>query len=96
MSAASAWLAQPTTSTPKPCSCRPAFTPLATALGTDLQNLESRLLALAGSPVGLGLLGADESKLDGAIEAMLQRTELAYVPTPPLRQDLAQLLAAAW
>ena len=73
-----------------------AFTPLATALGTDLQNLESRLLALAGSPAGLGLLGADESKLDGAIEAMLQRTELAYVPTPPLRQDLAQLLAAAW
>lgn len=73
-----------------------AFTPLATALGTDLQGLESRLLALAGSPAGLGLLGADESKLDDAIEAMLQRTELAYVPTPPSRQDLAQLLAAAW
>jgi alcohol dehydrogenase class IV len=73
-----------------------AFGPLAVALGTDLGGLEARLLALGGNPAGLGQLGADDSKLEEAIEAMLKRTELAYVPNPPSREDLAQLIAAAW
>jgi alcohol dehydrogenase class IV len=72
------------------------FSRLAAAIGTDLDGLEARLLTLGGDPPGLAALGAEESKLDEAIETMLSRPELAYVPSPPSRQDLARLLAAAW
>lgn len=72
-----------------------AFTGLARALGTDLDGLEARLLSLGGDPPGLAALGAGDSELDEAIEAMLGRTELAYVPSPPTRADLEQLLATA-
>ena len=72
-----------------------AFEPLATALGTDLDGLESRLLELGGNPPGLDALGAEEPELGDAVEAMLSRSELAYVPHPPTKVDLEQLLAAA-
>jgi len=73
-----------------------AFNELASAIGTDLDGLETRLLGLGGDPPGLGALGADESRLGEAIETMLSRPELAYVPEPPSHEDLARLLAAAW
>jgi alcohol dehydrogenase class IV len=72
-----------------------AFAPLAVAIGSDLDGLEARLLALGRDPPGLAALGAGAAELEEAIETMLSRSELAHVPTPPSRVDLEQLLAAA-
>jgi maleylacetate reductase len=72
------------------------FARFASALGTDLDGLEARIRRLGGDPPGLGDLGADRAKLDEAIAAMLQRPELGHVPRPPSREELAELLAAAW
>jgi alcohol dehydrogenase class IV len=68
---------------------------LATALSTDLEDLEARLLEL-GRPAGLGAAGADRSRLDEALEAMLARPELAFTPDPPDRAELAELIERAW
>jgi len=70
--------------------------PLATAIGTDPDSIESRLLELGGNPPGLGQLGADKSKLPEAIESMLLRPELAFTPEPPVRDELEQLIETAW
>jgi len=72
-----------------------AYEPLAAALGTDLADLPRRIEEL-GRPQPLSELGGDESKLDEAIEAMLQRPELQHVPGPPSREELAELVRAAW
>ncbi len=58
-------------------------------------ELKGRVEAL-GRPRRLGGLGGDESRLDEAIEAMLQRPELATVPGPPSGDDLRRLVRAAW
>lgn len=68
---------------------------LASSLGTDRQSLEERVTAL-GRPQRLGDLGGEESKLDEAIEVMLQRPELQHVPGPPTAGDLKRLVRAAW
>jgi alcohol dehydrogenase class IV len=66
-------------------------------LGTDLEGVEARVLALGGDPPGLGATGADQGKLGDAVEAMLQRPELASVPGPLLTtDDLTGLVEAAW
>lgn len=72
-----------------------AYEPLAGALDTDLQGLPGRVEEL-GRPQRLGELGGDESRLDEAVEAMLKRPELARVPTPPSREELAELVRRAW
>ncbi len=69
---------------------------LAEALGTAPENIEPRILALGGSPAGLGALGADRGKLDQALESMLLRPELAFTPEPPTRDELEQLVESAW
>ena len=69
---------------------------LAVALGTERAGLRTRIEEL-GQPRPLSEVGGDESKLDEAIEAMLQRPELQRVPGPPAtREDLAELVRAAW
>lgn len=68
---------------------------LATALGTDLAGLPARIEDL-GRPRPLRQLGGDASKLDEAIEAMLQRPELSRVPQPPRRNELVELVRSAW
>ncbi|HVY97825.1 MAG TPA: iron-containing alcohol dehydrogenase [Solirubrobacterales bacterium] len=68
---------------------------LATALSTDLEDLEARLLEL-GRPAGLGAVGADRARLDEALDAMLARPELAFTPDPPDRDELAELVERAW
>jgi alcohol dehydrogenase class IV len=73
-----------------------AFAPFAAAIGADLQGIEPRLLELGGNPPGLAAVGADRSREVEAIEAMLERPELARVPVPPSHEDLAELLAPAW
>lgn len=70
--------------------------PLATALGTTPSEIESRILELGGNPPGLGDLGGDKAKLPAAVEAMLLRPELAFMPEPPNRADLEQLVDRAW
>jgi alcohol dehydrogenase class IV len=76
---------------------RDPFADLAVALRTDLDDLEARVLELGGGPPGLGGVGADSSKLDEALDAMLSRPELAFTPgQPPSREELAELVERAW
>jgi alcohol dehydrogenase class IV len=70
--------------------------PLATALGTSPEDIEARILQLGGDPLGLGDQGADRAKLPQAIEAMLQRPELAFTPKSPTRDELHRLIDQAW
>ncbi len=71
--------------------------PLARALESEPEEIEPRLLQLAGDPPGLGALGADPAKLPNAVEAMLLRPELAFTPGgPPTRDDLQQLIERSW
>ncbi len=70
--------------------------PLATALGTQPSEIESRILDLGGNPPGLGDQGADRSKLPEALESMSLRPELAFTPGPPTRDELEQLIDQAW
>lgn len=69
---------------------------LAGAIGVEPKGIESRIRDLGGSPDGLGHVGADKSKLDEAIDAMLARPELAFGPEPPRRGELIELVEAAW
>jgi alcohol dehydrogenase class IV len=68
---------------------------LAGALGTDRAGLPKRIEEL-GRPKRLGEVGGDASKLDEAIEAMLQRSELQRVPRPPDGAELRELVERAW
>jgi len=73
-----------------------AYGSLAEALGTDIGGLEGRVEEL-GRPEPLGTLGGDESKLDEALDAMVQRSELGRVPGATVtRADLERLAAEAW
>ena len=73
-----------------------AYGSLAEALGTDIGGLRRRVEKL-GRPVPLGQFGGDESKLDAALEAMLQRSELGRVPGQAVtRADLERLVRQAW
>jgi maleylacetate reductase len=67
----------------------------ASAIGTDLAGLPARIEEL-GYPQKLSALGGDSSRLDEAIEAMLRRPELQWVPRPPTREELADLVGRAW
>jgi alcohol dehydrogenase class IV len=69
---------------------------LAQALSADLADLGARIRQLGGEPAGLGAVGADRGRLDEALEAILARPELAFVPDPPGRDELAELIEAAW
>ena len=70
---------------------------LAAAIETDPEDIEARVLQLGGDPAGLGAVGADRGKLEGALDSMLVRPELAFVPGPPVgRDDLEQLIESAW
>ena len=70
--------------------------PLATAIATEPNEIEPRLLELGGNPPGLGELGADRASLRQALDSMLLRPELAFTPEPPTREDLEQLINSAW
>jgi maleylacetate reductase len=73
------------------------FADLAAAIETDPEDVEARALQLGGNPAGLGAIGAERSKLDQALDSMIVRPELAFVPGPPLSKgDLAELVESAW
>jgi alcohol dehydrogenase class IV len=69
---------------------------LAAVLETDTDHIELRIQAMGGNPPGLGSAGADETKLDEAIEAILNRTELSFTPSPPNGEELRKLIESAW
>ncbi|MGN6275381.1 MAG: iron-containing alcohol dehydrogenase [Solirubrobacterales bacterium] len=68
---------------------------LAAALGANVPHLPARVEEL-GRPRPLGELGGDASKLDEAVEAMLQRPELSRVPGSVSRDELVGLVQSAW
>jgi maleylacetate reductase len=69
---------------------------LARALGTDPDSLVRRIAEL-GQPIGLGELGADRDRIDGALDAIEARAELAFTPpVPPTRDQLRSMIEAAW
>jgi alcohol dehydrogenase class IV len=66
------------------------------AIGTDPEDVEARVLELGGHPAGLGAIGADRDKLDQALDAILARAQLSYMPDQPDRRELEQLIESAW
>jgi alcohol dehydrogenase class IV len=69
---------------------------LAQALGTSPGELGERVEELSGGRRRLSDLGADENRLDEALDAMTRRGELRNVPDPPHRDELARIVQAAW
>jgi alcohol dehydrogenase class IV len=69
---------------------------LAAALGCEPDGLERRLLELGGDPPGLGSVGVDRERLPEAVEAILERPELAFTPSPPSHEELTALIERAW
>ncbi len=68
---------------------------LAVALETDPASLPDRIAAL-GRPQGLAELGADRAGLEGALDAIEARSELHFTPQPPSREQLREIIEAAW
>jgi maleylacetate reductase len=73
-----------------------AVAALATAIGTSPDGVEERILELGGRPQGLGSLGGDESRIEEAVESMLQRKEMAFTPGGPTREQLTAVVRSAW
>ena len=69
---------------------------LATALGCDPEGIAARIEELGGGPRRLSELDTDRDRLRPALEAILARPELARTPDPPGREELEELLDAAW
>jgi alcohol dehydrogenase class IV len=72
------------------------MTELARSLGTKRGELGSRVEELAGGRRSLSEIGADRSKLELALDAMLERGELQMTPDPPGRDELRELVDGAW
>jgi alcohol dehydrogenase class IV len=73
-----------------------AIDSLAGALGADAAGIRERIEALGGGPRRLSDLGADQGRLRRALDAILSRAELRNTPDPPGRDELHELLEAAW
>lgn len=74
----------------------PKMTVLARALRTKRSELPARVEELAAGRRGLGAIGADHTKLEASLDAMLGRTELEFTPDPPERAELAAIVERAW
>jgi alcohol dehydrogenase class IV len=68
---------------------------LAAALRTDADRIGERIAEL-GRPGGLGAAGADRSRVEQALDAIEARSELQYTPDPPGREELREIVEAAW
>lgn len=68
----------------------------AAAIGTEVGELEPRILGLGGDPPGLGEVGADRSRLPQALDGILARPELQFTPGAPDRAQLQELIERAW
>ncbi len=72
-----------------------AIAELAGALGTDAEAIGARVEELSGGRRHLAEVGFDRGCLDDALDAMLERPELGWVPDPPDRKQLAALVESA-
>jgi alcohol dehydrogenase class IV len=68
---------------------------LAGALGTDPGEIGPRVEQLSGGRRHLAEVGFDRSCLDDALDAMLERPELGWVPDPLDRDELCRLVESA-
>ena len=73
-----------------------AIDSLAGALGAEAAGIRQRIEALGGGPRRLSELGADQGRLRRVLDAILSRAELRNTPDPPGREELHELLEAAW
>lgn len=71
------------------------MTALARAVGTRRDELPGRLVELGGGPRRLADLGADDSRLDQVVAAILARPELAATPEAPDAAEIRALIVAA-
>ena len=69
---------------------------LAGALGTTAGELPARIGALSGGRRTLGEIGADQERLDEALDAIQARSELELTPAPPDRDELRRIIEVAW
>ncbi len=72
------------------------MTALARALGTKRGALAERVEELSGGRRTLSAVGADRSKLELALDTILDRAELQMTPDPPDRDELRDLIDRAW
>ena len=72
------------------------MTALARALGTKRGALAERVEELGGGRRTLSTVGADRSKLELALDVILDRAELQMTPDPPDRNELRALVENAW
>jgi maleylacetate reductase len=72
------------------------MTALARALGTKRGELATRVEELSGGRRALSDVGADRSKLELALDTILDRGELQMTPDPPDRDELRDLIERAW
>jgi alcohol dehydrogenase class IV len=68
---------------------------LAASIGTGPERVAERITDL-GRPEGLGAAGADRAKLEEALDAIEARPELQFTPDPPGREELREIVEAAW
>jgi alcohol dehydrogenase class IV len=73
-----------------------AMVALAGALAAEPGELRARVEALGGGRRRLSDLGADESRLDAALDAIEARGELQLTPDPPGRAELRAMIEDAW
>ena len=50
----------------------------------------------AATRPGSGTVGADRERLEEAVDAILERPELGFTPSPPSREELTALIERAW
>ena len=72
------------------------MTAFARALGTKRGALAERVEELSGGRQALSSVGADRSKLELALDTILDRAELQMTPDPPDRDELRDLIDRAW
>lgn len=74
-----------------------AIAELARALETQPEHIVERIERLAGGRWALGELGAERSRIDEALDAIEARPDLPVMtPDPPDREQLRELIYAAW
>ena len=69
---------------------------LAEALGADAAQVGERIEELGGGRRRLSDLGADASRLEEAVDAIMARGELQMTPNPPDRDEIRALIDSAW
>jgi len=73
-----------------------AIAGLAGAIGASPDRIGERLEELAGGRRRLSEVGAERSRIDVALDAMLARPDLQMTPDPPDRDELRELIDSAW